>query len=117
MVPYFPRWARITVAEVEAADRRLTFEELIVLAALFSVPVIEILLPTEDLFLELPVDGLLPEDFAEMLIGHGGTIGTSGPDWAVAMQITPNPTPRPAPDYWTRLSGREHEDRTSRNRN
>lgn len=38
-------WQRVTVAEVERGSRRVSLDELVILAAIFSVPVVDLLVP------------------------------------------------------------------------
>ncbi len=103
---YFPTWGRVTVAQVEATSRRLSFEELVVLGALFAVPVVDLLVPT-DVTLNLPTTDLAPEVLRELLVGAGGRIGKGGLDWSAAMQVASEPGPRPATDLWRREPGHD----------
>jgi hypothetical protein len=73
------QWTRVTTAEVESNDRRLTMEELFTVAALFSVPAIELMVPDEKQALELEHAFFDPDDVRELLLGREGSIGTGGP--------------------------------------
>ena len=97
------QWTRVTTAEVESNDRRLTMEELFTVAALFSVPAIELILPDEKQSLELQHAVLDTEEVLELLLGRGGNIGTGGPGWPVARRALgrrKNKVDGPAADLW-----------------
>lgn len=81
-------WKRITVAEVEGATRRLQLDELVALAAVFTVPMVELLMP----FMPAPIrwvggTTLAPEVYMELLIGEGGQAGEGGPGWPPAAVV------------------------------
>jgi hypothetical protein len=100
-------WKRITVAEIEVASRRISFEELTGLAVLFAVPVIKMLLPTQGVALDWAQGDLTRAAVEELLVGRGGTIGTGGVDWAAAARAVGNglgPNGRPAVNLWRHRS-------------
>lgn len=75
-------WSRVTVAEVEAGGgrRRLAFEELVALAALFGQPAVAFLLPADNENVALPSHergGVAPEVMRELLVGSDGRLGSS----------------------------------------
>jgi transcriptional regulator with XRE-family HTH domain len=104
MEPYF-KWGRVTVAEVETDVRRTTFEELLVLGALFGEPVVSFLIPTDETHLLMPTADLPPGRLREALLGRGGKVGRGGLGWSVAVQIADQPGPRPATDLWSKRTG------------
>jgi hypothetical protein len=106
MRPYFPKWTRVTVAEVETAARKVAWDELFVLAALFAEPVVSFLVPTSNTALEIE-NTIQPrkEQILEMLVGQGGTPGVGGLAWPTAQQIAGEPGPRPAVDLWAGRAG------------
>jgi hypothetical protein len=85
------QWTRVTTAEVESNDRRLTMEELFTVAALFSVPAIELMMPDEKLLMDLPYTALDAEEVRELLVGRGSTVGTGGPGWLIARTALGSP--------------------------
>jgi transcriptional regulator with XRE-family HTH domain len=102
-------WKRITVTQVESATRRLALEELCCLAALFAVPMLELLLPADDDNAEIPAEGATQLDaqtLRELLIGRGGRVGSGGPNWQPALELVGIPTSeddvRPAVALWER---------------
>jgi hypothetical protein len=114
-------WKRITLAEVEAADRRCGLEELLVLAALFAVPVLALLDPGDDIVIDLPKIDARPEVVRQLLVGRGGQVGQGGPRWAAAAELLGAPAhddDRPAIDLWRKRSarsakGRQHKEKRS----
>lgn len=105
-------WKRITYAEVEACTRRVTFEELLGLAVLFAVPVLELLIPTEapdnTTVLAWETGDLSASMVKELFIGHGGVLGQGGLTWRAAAQAAGPPggpkSWRPAADLWRERS-------------
>jgi transcriptional regulator with XRE-family HTH domain len=117
-------WRRITVAEVEGGTRRVALEELIGLSALYGVPVLAFVLPTQSQFVRIPPHGgalVWPQHIVELFLGQDGVLGHGGtslnaarvvagcapgvPDWRPAQRLWANPTWRPS------LSGDgEHRD-------
>jgi transcriptional regulator with XRE-family HTH domain len=93
-------WKRITCAEVEASTRRVSLEELVGLAALFGVPLIELLLPREHVGVDLPERDLSRRDTLELLLGREGKLGEGGVDWGAPLEALPAVAERPAPDLW-----------------
>jgi transcriptional regulator with XRE-family HTH domain len=92
-------WKRITMAQVEAGTRRISLEELAGLSALFGIPLVFFLVPT-DLALDLPAAQVQPDQVKEVLLGRGGRLGKGGSDWSVAFDVLPSDADieRPAPD-------------------
>ena len=103
MKPYF-KWTRITVAEIETETRRLTLEELLLLAALFGEPMVSFLIPTDNTWLEPPSRDIYPDHLREMVLGAAGSVGSGGSSWKAASQVATDPAPRPAADLWRRRS-------------
>ena len=98
----WPKWQRVTVAQVERGDRRLTFEELASLAALFGVPFVELFAePAFDL--ALPGGAVPREHLMTLLIGSGGSLGTGGIAWEpaeAACSLLDGPG-RPSASIWS----------------
>jgi transcriptional regulator with XRE-family HTH domain len=84
-------WKRMTCTQVEADVRRLGLDELVTLAALFGVPVIEFLLPPDDVDLALPNARLERPQLRELLIGKGGNVGEGGVEWSPALRALGSP--------------------------
>jgi hypothetical protein len=92
-------WKRITVAEVEAgasakperrsSARRVALEELLALAAIFRVPMVNLLLPDPGKeHVAWPRSrSLNASDFAELVLGRSGRIGKGGETWPVADHV------------------------------
>jgi transcriptional regulator with XRE-family HTH domain len=101
-------WKRITVTQVESAARRLTLEELCCLAALFAVPVLELLVPADDDNAEIPEgrSQIDAETLRELVIGRGGRVGSGGLNWQPALEVAEMSTGpddvRPAVALWER---------------
>jgi transcriptional regulator with XRE-family HTH domain len=101
-------WKRITVTQIEAATRRLTLEELCCLAALFAVPMLELLLPADADNAEIPEgrSQIDAQTLRELLIGRGGRVGSGGPNWRPALELvgitTNQDDVRPAVALWER---------------
>jgi transcriptional regulator with XRE-family HTH domain len=101
-------WKRITMAQTEAAVRRVTFEELLGLAVLFAVPVVELLLPQQapddQTVLEWHSGVLPPSVLLELLLGSSGALGRGGLTWRAAARAAGAPRGardwRPAADLW-----------------
>jgi len=101
-------WKRITMAEAEAASRRVTYEELVGLAVLFGVPVVELLIPSEapndTTLLAWNTGDLTASTVLELLIGSGGALGRGGLAWRAAARAAGRPRGmkdwRPAADLW-----------------
>jgi hypothetical protein len=98
------RWTRVTVAEIKGVDRKISLEELVGLAALFAVPVLDFLLPDDFTFLVLNArDSLDPREVCELVLGAGGVKGDGGLDWDAAARVCdrlPRDQVRPAVDLW-----------------
>ncbi len=102
-------WKRITVAEVEAATRGVSFEEVLGLAVLFAVPMVELLVP-DGTRLEFPPIDLSAETVRELIIGSDGKMGEGGITWRAAARAAGKQRRksewRPAADLWTRRAAR-----------
>jgi transcriptional regulator with XRE-family HTH domain len=85
-------WKRVTVAEIEGAVRRVSLEELVVIASLHAVPMFSLLLPTEQAVVEIsePID-VHSDELSELMLGRGGRLGTGGSAWRVAARIAGTP--------------------------
>jgi transcriptional regulator with XRE-family HTH domain len=95
-------WARETAVEVERYGRKLQLEEVLGIAALFSVPVVELLLPDEETALDMPKAHLEREQLRELMVGRGGRIGEGGADWVAGIYALGGgrTVERPAVDLW-----------------
>jgi len=106
-------WKRITYAEVEAATRRVIFEELLGLAVLFAVPVVTLCIPAEDpkitSLLAWETGDLSASMVEELFVGEGGTLGEGGLTWMAAARAAGAPRKandwRPAADLWGAREG------------
>jgi transcriptional regulator with XRE-family HTH domain len=78
-------WKRVTCTQVEVNLRRVSYDELLILAALFGVPAVEFLIPGENLNLEVAGSTLIRSQVRELLIGRGGSTGDGGAEWNVAL--------------------------------
>ena len=105
------RWTRETVVEVERKavedpeaenrGRRVQLEELLVLAALFGVPVLELLIPDQETVLGMPNTSLDRDDVISLFVGRGGILGSGGPAWSAPMSVfKENDFERPAKELW-----------------
>ena len=113
-------WKRITVTQIEGATRRVSLEELISLAALYGLPVLELLWPRDDETVELYEGGppLDAEDLQELLVGKRGRQGTGGIDWEPALRLA-GPAEgeediRPAVALWQRRRNQRTDRRDER---
>jgi transcriptional regulator with XRE-family HTH domain len=96
-------WKRITVAEAERTQntRRVSLEEMLALAALFGVPMIELLLPSSGSVVELSDELDAPaEQLRALMLGAGGQPGSGGAGWSPAARLTARYGRRPASDLW-----------------
>jgi transcriptional regulator with XRE-family HTH domain len=97
-------WSRMTVADVERGKRKVSLEELAALAALFSVPALDLLLPTGEERIALGDRSLTGETVRELFLGGGGEIGVGGPDWSTPWQALETAGPSTlAQTLWTNL--------------
>ena len=100
----FP-WRRGTVTETELGRHRLDIDELFALAALFGVPVVELLLPKEGEAVDITGDpdkasvGMDSEEVRNLVLGRGGKAGAGGPTWGPAADMPPGIN-RPAKALW-----------------
>ncbi len=60
-------WKRITVVEMETGRRKLGLRELLIVAAMFGVPVVDLLVPEDE---EATIDLNLPDDFGYLTGGQ-----------------------------------------------
>jgi transcriptional regulator with XRE-family HTH domain len=97
------KWKRVTCAEVEGRSRRLGLDELMGLAALFGVPAVQLMLPSEGTTLDWIDRDLSPDEVKDLFVGHGGVVGEGGANWSAAL-IAVGPlageNERPAADLW-----------------
>ncbi len=109
-------WKRITCAEVEVGSRRISLEELLGIAMLFSVPALELLIPDDSVALDMPMADVKGPQVEELLLGSGGRLGRGGVEWTAPLSVlamTGRTDERPAPDLWRARgsrpsSGRPH---------
>jgi transcriptional regulator with XRE-family HTH domain len=109
-------WKRVTVAEVEGEARRVSVEELVVLASLYAVPVVSLLLPVGEATVDITDTFFVHSDeLWELMLGRDGKLGTGGSAWRVAARIAGTPKDeadvRPAVALWSR---RREEERRKR---
>ena len=110
-------WARETVVEVERTGRKVQLEEIVGIAALFGVPMVELLLPDDKTALEMPGTSLNRPQLTEFTLGQGGVIGEGGPEWVASTRVLgqDQTVDRPAPDLWrNRRKSRGSSTRPSR---
>ena len=106
-------WKRVTVTLIETLGRRISLEETCALAALFAVPVLELLWPRDDVHLELFDDGpqIDPETLRAVLVGRGGHKGAGGLGWKAAAGLVGRAIAkddvRPAAALWARRNADE----------
>jgi transcriptional regulator with XRE-family HTH domain len=93
-------WKRVTVAEVEGADRRVSLEELLGLSALYAVPMFSMLVPSPTHSVDIVFQSAHPDDVRELMLGPGGRLGTGGPNWRVAARAAGRVESRPARPLW-----------------
>lgn len=107
-------WKRATVAEVEGGSRRVSLEELLALAVLYAVPMVELLLPIESEPIRWTAGSQLSStQIRDLLYGvDDGPDGeqrliAGGPGWTVAADVAGSGTGqgdwRPASDLWREL--------------
>jgi transcriptional regulator with XRE-family HTH domain len=99
-------WKRITVTEIEGTTRKVSFEELLVLAALYAVPMLSFFVHHTDDLIEIN-DVLGYADSVvvrELMLGRGGHLGDGGTLWGAAIAVAGRPKGRkdirPAVDLW-----------------
>ena len=112
MAKYF-KWTRITVAEVELRKRRVTLEELAVLAGLFAVPIAEFMVPVQPVRLRLGAIALSSAQVSELLVGPGTSVGTGGLSWTTSARVATKVKERPAADLWTARAARHTQPSSS----
>jgi len=79
----FDKWTRVTVAETEAGSRKVSLEELLALAGLYSVPLVDFLVPHELEAVRHNLGVMKSSDFHAMVVGP-----SDGPGWGPAVQLT-----------------------------
>jgi hypothetical protein len=77
----------MTVTEVENTKRRVSLEELLGLAALYSMPLAWFLEPGENDHLRFQGRVLVPDVWRELVLGPDAQIGAAGLDWDAAKQV------------------------------
>lgn len=98
-------WKRQTVAEVEIGTRRVSFEELLGLAALYSEPVLSLMRPGNGDYVRFPENRQIDPDDVQALLAPGPDVG---PTWTAAARIARVRDPggsgdwRPGKDLWQR---------------
>src|SRR5262249_31938080 len=109
-------WKRITVAEVEGADRRGSLEELLGLAALYPLPMFSLMLPSPMHEVFIDFIEAHPDDVRELMLGPGGDLGVGGPYWRVAARMARDVKARPATSLWSNRRSAEASDRRTTER-
>jgi transcriptional regulator with XRE-family HTH domain len=97
------KWKRVTCAEVEGTSRRLGLDELMGLAALFGVPAVQLMVPSEGTALDWVNRDLVADEVKDLLVGHGGVLGEGGSNWSAALTALgplAGKDERPAADLW-----------------
>jgi transcriptional regulator with XRE-family HTH domain len=111
------KWKRVTCAEVEGTSRRLGLDELMGLAALFGVPAVQLMLPSEGTTLDWTNRDLSSEEVKDLFVGHKGRLGEGGANWSAALTAVGSLSgedERPAADLWRVRDGRLREGDQSR---
>jgi len=91
-------WTRVTVAEVEGCKRKVSLDELAATAALYGVPLVQLLLPRPSQRLRFPGGRTVdPQVLVAMVTGGGYDVDSLGGDWTPALDIS---GVRPWEDDW-----------------
>jgi len=91
-------WTRVTVAEVEGCKRKVSLDELTATAALYGVPLVQLLLPRPSQRLRFPGGRTVePQDLIAMVTGGGYDVDSARGSWAPALGIS---GVRPWEDDW-----------------
>jgi transcriptional regulator with XRE-family HTH domain len=90
------RWQRVTVAEVERGSRRVSIDELLLLAGIFTVPVIDLLVPDTAgrVLIEVREEmhmTISSEQARELIMGRGGSPGSREGVWKTDLLELPTP--------------------------
>jgi transcriptional regulator with XRE-family HTH domain len=108
-------WKRTTVPDVERETypgderrpplppRRLTYPEMVAIATLYGVPVLELFTVPAGETVDLEVAGLSTltgDQLRELFVGRGGVVGTGGPTWSAAAAVVAGNVERPARQLW-----------------
>ncbi len=82
-------WARETAVEVERTGRKVQLEEVVGIAALFGIPIIESPCRTtrQQSLWEAPPSTDPHAQLSELMLGRGGKIGNGGADWLALLYI------------------------------
>jgi DNA-binding XRE family transcriptional regulator len=111
-------WQRVTVAEIETRDRRMTLEEVVGLSVLFALPVIQLLQPDETSVIDWPTGALTAHAVMQLFVGSGGVMGHGGVAWKAASKVAGVPSGRndfrPAADLWRSRSAEAREQSVGR---
>lgn len=98
-------WSQHTCSDAERGTHPLSAGELVALAALFGVPVVEFFRPDDHTDPVALAESGIGDEYEELLVGAGGVIGSGGPDWQPAKWAAgvdqDDDDYRPAKDYWT----------------
>jgi len=83
------KWSRQTVAEVENEYRKVSIGELVIVAALFGVPMVALLVPGEwDVHVGVGAGApVFEHELLELLIGPDGDGREVGSDWEAAQSL------------------------------
>jgi len=79
----FDKWTRVTVAEVEGGARKVSLDELLALASLYSVPMVDFMLPRHRESVRSHLGEANSSVIRAMVVGP-----SDGPDWAPARALT-----------------------------
>ncbi len=95
-------WARETAVEVERTGRKVQLEEVVGIAALFGIPIMELLLPDNQTAIVVGNASTDRGQLSELMLGRGGKIGNGGADWLAPLYIVGGgkTIERPAVDLW-----------------
>jgi len=97
------KWKRLTIVEIETERRRVSLPELLVLSAMFAVPLVELILPADDsqrIDLGLSADdfgSLTSSELRELITGHRDR-GMGGIGWLPAIRLVGDRLEMPSAD-------------------
>jgi transcriptional regulator with XRE-family HTH domain len=80
-------WSRVTVAEIENGSRKVSLDELLALAGLYGLPLIELLRPPKGQCIRLEDGRVLDEDASLQMVLGEANIRTSAADWSYAAAV------------------------------
>jgi len=98
----YANWTRVTVAEVEGGARKVSLDELLTLAALYAVPMVEFLVPNYWESVRRPLGEVSCSVLRAMIVGP-----SDGPEWAPSRDLTVGDSGeewRPAHGLWATRS-------------